>query len=148
MGCDIHSLAERKSDSGHWVHVPGISPFGWRDYGVFAFLANVRNYHDIPALSEPRGIPADASPPVASEYNRWREGAYSMGWLTHSMGWLSLAELQAFDYDTELSIPAGSNGEWDERPTTFREYLGENYFEDLQQLAGSGAERIVFWFDN
>jgi hypothetical protein len=141
MGCDIHSFAERKTDLESWAQVQGISPFGWRDYGVFAFLANVRNYHDIPALSEPRGIPADASPVVAAAYEHWREDA-------HSMGWLSVAELLAFDYDMGLSIPAGSNGDWDERPTTFREYLGEPYFDDLRQVAESGAERVVFWFDN
>jgi hypothetical protein len=141
MGCDIHSFAERKTGFETWTHVPGVSPFGWRDYGVFSFLANVRNYHDIPALSEPRGIPVDTSPSVTAAYERWREDA-------HSMGWLSVAELLAFDYDTGLSIPAGSNGDWDERPTTFRTYLGEPYFDDLRQVAESGAERVVFWFDN
>jgi hypothetical protein len=31
---------------------------------------------------------------------------------------------------------------------TFREFLGQGYFDDLAQVINTGAERIVFWFDN
>ena len=51
MGADIHSFAEVRKD-GKWVIVndvdfgterwPTNSPFDWRGYGMFGFLADVR----------------------------------------------------------------------------------------------------------
>ncbi len=32
--------------------------------------------------------------------------------------------------------------------TTFREFLGEEFFSDLEKLKTAGAERIVFGFDS
>ena len=31
---------------------------------------------------------------------------------------------------------------------SFRDFLGEWFFEELQKLNESGAERIVFWFNS
>jgi hypothetical protein len=56
MGCDIHGVFQRKVE-GAWLDID--SPYNWeRDYDLFGFLANVRNY-DIPYISEPRGLPDD-----------------------------------------------------------------------------------------
>ncbi len=30
---------------------------------------------------------------------------------------------------------------------TFREFLGEGFFDEIKRLRDAGAERIVFWFD-
>ena len=75
MGCDIHSFAERlNKQTNKWEKVgdafsldeygktrfkkdKGDSPFDWRSYSVFAFLADVRNYDHCEPISYPKGLP-------------------------------------------------------------------------------------------
>lgn len=149
MGCDIHSRAERKVD-GQWQVIAGAEPFDWRSYGMFAFLANVRNYSGIKPLSEPRGLPADSPAERDDEY---------LG--DHSYSWLSLDELIAFDYDAmtedrRVTVQTGPNS-WNGAHTakpgsgeamTYRAFLGEAFFEEIEKLKAVGAERIVFGFDS
>lgn len=154
MGCDIHSHAERKNERGEWEKIADIEPFNWRSYGMFGFLAGVRNYSDVPPLAEQRGMPADASRDVAENYDGWGSDA-------HSASWLTVAELLAFNYDapcedrrvTRQVGPNHYNGGCTCNPgegeqTTFREFLGDGFFEELRKLQAAGAERVVFWFDN
>ncbi len=35
-----------------------------------------------------------------------------------------------------------------DKKTTYREFLGEKFFEHLANLEEAGADRVVFWFDN
>lgn len=55
MGCDIESFAEVKNQKGEWIKIKKkvfksdfggktSQPFAWRSYGIFGFLADVRNY--------------------------------------------------------------------------------------------------------
>lgn len=149
MGCDIHSYAERRNKDGKWVIIPGLAPFNNRDYGIFGFLANVRNYSAVPPIADRRGFPVDASPQVDKEYLRWAGDA-------HSASWLSMEELTAFNYDAMMedrrctrNNDGGSTCNPGEgKAETFREFLGKWFFADLEKLKESGAERIVFWFDN
>jgi len=150
MGCDIHSRAE-KCVNGKWLVIPGFEPFDWRSYGMYGFLADVRNYSAVPPLSQPRGLPNDAPPDE-------EEGI----WLgDHSFSRLSLKELTAFNYDqpledrryTRQEAPNYFNGAATAEPgngkmTTYREFLGEAFFKDLQRLREMGAERVVFGFDS
>ena len=150
MGCDIHSRAEKR-ENGKWTVIPGLAPFDWRSYGMYGFLANVRNYSAVPPISEPRGLPDDAPP--EDEDN---------GWLgDHSYSWLSLDELNAFDYDAQVEDRRYTRQEgpnyWNGAATaepgqgkmmTWREFLGEAFFDDLKKLKDAGAERIVFGFDS
>jgi hypothetical protein len=149
MGCDIHTQAERRTE-GRWEIIPGLHPFDWRSYGLFGFLANVRNYAAVPPISEPRGIPDDSP------------GGGDDGYLgDHSFSWLSVDELCAFDYDqivedrrvTRPIAPNLHSGHCTADPgggrmTTVREFLGERFFEDLAKLRAAGAGRIVFGFDS
>lgn len=149
MGCDIHSTAEKKV-SGQWQVIPDLHPFDWRSYAMFGFLANVRNYSAVTPISDPRGLPPDAA--LGDEY------AYG----DHSLSWLSVQELLDFDYDrmTEDRRYMGPdprdgfmNGALTAEPgdgkaMTYREFLGDAFFEDLQKLKDAGAERIVFGFDS
>lgn len=154
MGCDIHSFAERKLESGRWSAIKGLEPFGSRNYGTFGWLAGVRNYSDLTPISEPRGLPTPVSATVKREYNRWECDA-------HTPSWLSVAELQAVDYDQVIEdrrctrrmangvLNGGSTcapGEGEKQ--TLREFLGPWFFKDLDALVAAGAERVVFWFDN
>lgn len=153
MGCDIHTHAEKRIE-GKWRRIARLEPFESRTYGTFAFLAGVRNYSGVKPIAEGRGIPEDASEGTRDEHESWGVDA-------HSASWLSLEELLAFDYNAEMedrryTRQEGPNA-WNGGATcepgqgkrqTWREFLGECFFMDLDQLKAEGAERVVFWFDN
>lgn len=66
MGCDIHVMAERRGSGGGYEPIADnifsdpfsdrnvSAPFDWRAYGMFAFLAGVRNYSGVDPISSPR----------------------------------------------------------------------------------------------
>lgn len=154
MGCDIHTVAERKTATGYEAvegikFVEGPSPFDWRSYGMFGFLADVRNYSAVPPIAEKRGFPDDASAFARDDFDRWDTDA-------HSASWLSVEELAAFDYDATMEdrrVMINNNGGCTAptgggKATTFREFLGEPFFADIHRLKDAGVDRIVFWFDN
>jgi hypothetical protein len=195
MGCDIHSFAEVKKD-GKWQRVMEphfkdwdgkltTEPFAWRSYGIFAFLADVRNYSIITPLSEPKGLPADSewlnSPHQYAYENNPMNGAVipykeretnlqdiSSDYDYHSHSWLTLKELTDFDYSktfedrryakTTINKDGGKfvdgralANEGEGEKTTYRNFLGSGFFQDIAQLQTMGAPdevRIVFWFDN
>lgn len=148
MGCDIHAYAERKTDSGY-EYLPAVVPFDWRNYGVFGFLAGVRNYSSVPMIAEPRGFPDDASAEVREQYERWDMDA-------HTPSWLSMAELLAWDYNAEVEdrrVTRNGNGACTCEPgegerMTWRQFLGDGFMKDIAALRDAGADRVVFWFDN
>lgn len=157
MGCDIHSYPERKVN-GQWHYIVGVfgssdypddEPFAWRDYSVFAFLAGARNYSDVVPIVEPRGLPRDASQSTKDEYEGW-------GLDAHTPSWLSVKELNDFDYEQNMEdrriMVLGNGGctaiAGEGKTMTYREFLGQGFFDDLAVLNKIGAERVVFWFDN
>lgn len=153
MGCDIHAYAERRNEQGEWELVPG-EVFDFRSYGIFAFLAGVRNYSAITPIAPARDFPEQASKEVTAWYKAW-------GCDAHTPSWLTLEELLAFDYWAQMedrrcvrqmSLNSWSGGKTCEpgegRVESYREFLGDGFIEELQSLAARGAERIVFWFDN
>lgn len=172
MGCDIHTFVEvRKGD--HWEPTGPLfplddfgrelekrshteHPFDWRAYGMFGFLADVRNYCRIPVIAEPKhSLPPDVSEKVKDE---WVDGEY------HTTTWLTLRQLQEFNYDqifwdrrvskqTGLNrwTGAGLAEEGEGRHLTIREFLGVGFFRDIDIMSGLGEPddvRVVFWFDN
>jgi len=175
MGCDIHIWAEvRDKKTGTWTMVgeefslddwtkeyrkkdKTEHPFDHRDYSVFAFFADVRNYDHCEPLSEPRGIPEDSDDWIINEYERWNGDA-------HSASYLTLRELSEFDYDKkfwnrriekQLSpnswTGAGLAEEGEGKIISYRENFGKQYFthlEELKQLGDPDDVRIVFFFDN
>jgi hypothetical protein len=155
MGCDIHILAERKSDAGYEA-VTDIqfsegttAPFDWRSYGMYGFLAGVRNYSAVPPIAERRGLPSDASADVREGYEGWGSDA-------HSVSWLSVEELAAFDYAKPMEdrrVTIDNDGGRTAPPgggsmTTYHDFLGDQFFDDLKKLQEAGVDRVVFWFDN
>jgi hypothetical protein len=175
MGCDIHAHGEVRQKDGTWKNVGKVfpvkdkiwadiiksgteEPFYPRNYGVFGFLADVRNYSHVPTIAPPKyAIPEDASPETIKDYEGWEDDA-------HTATWLTLAQLLEPDYDKTF---------WDRRVTkqtaknvwdgaalaeegegthpTLREFLGDTFFSHLEFMKGLGAPddvRVVFWFDN
>ena len=162
MGADIHIYAEYRSTANAWEAIPDYEPFGQRCYDVFSFFAKVRfsdDYHRVTPypISEPRGLPKDVSTYVKKESDEW--GVDGFG---HS--WLSVEELSSFDYNKPLrerkvdafseghtlrfgTLPSSLSYAQIENPT-IGDTLGEHYFDELEKLKESKAERIVFWFDS
>ena len=174
MGCDIHSFAEVKR-KGKWEVVGdvfplhdfnreyqkkthGSNPFNWRAYGMYGFLADVRNYSHVPVIAQPKyAIPDDSSDLVKEKFEDWRGNA-------HTATWLTARQLLEFNYDqtfwdrrvTKQTGPNSWNGaalaeEGEGEYLTVREFLGEQFFSDLNILKSLGNPedvRVVFWFDN
>ena len=140
MGCDIHVTTEKKIN-GTWTQL-SFEPFTWRSYGMFGFLAGVRNYSAIPSLAKPRGFPPDAT--AKMDHNK------------HSHSWLSVKELLDFNYEAEMEdrrvVIDNNHGSTCEpgggEKMTYREFLGRHFFKDLEVLKELGATRIVFSFDS
>ena len=132
MGCDIHAIVERRE------YVGG-EPWGWtnsgdpdigRNYEIYAALAGVRNYDEIPVVAEPRGLPGGFQG-KEPQYGwlRWEDRrempcsvfeAYFEDWVNdaHAATWLTLAELKA--YDTSVTV-------YDNRLITSRDEAGKVY---------------------
>jgi hypothetical protein len=153
MGCDIHCYAERKAGE-EWEMIRDLSPFDWRDYRIFAFLANVRNEAGILPIAQARDLPDDPSDGVVVKAWHWRD-------IAHSHSWLDVSELLDFNYERVITVEErlALRDPWDRmfadrnnpdglETTTIRALLGEAFFDDLHELKRRGAERIVFWFDN
>ena len=98
MGCDIHLYVERR-ENGQWVSADKWTPnpyyenrfYTGRNYELFAMLADVRNSGGITPIAAPRGLPADVSPEVKGESDRWASDG-------HSHSWLTIAELNAYNW--------------------------------------------------
>lgn len=164
MGCDIHMHAEKRVDD-QWVKAPRVIPKSkhgdWNDdplenrsYAYFGWIADVRNYSQVPPISPPRGVPDDMSPETKKSFEGWDIDA-------HSASWLTVDEILAVDFDqviedrrvTRQTGPNSWNGGCTAEPgqgkkETLREFLGEYTVNALFKLRDEGVERIVFWFDN
>ena len=160
MGCDIHSCVEIKKD-GKWTlltdplfpgyEAPTTEPFDVRHYGMFGFLANVRNYSGVEPLSPQKGFPEDGSVWVTEA----REDSDY-----HSPSWFTVAELLAVDYEKEIldwRVMRGNDGaakaesEAECQRLKLKDFLGETYMECLGTLKTLGPPedvRVVFAFDN
>lgn len=173
MGCDIHGFLEIKKDNKWQVFEAEIFvddtfltgrkyaiPFYYRSYGLFGFLANVRNYSCVPCISDLKGLPDDSEylnikleKPEDYGYG-YKDIAYTKkesidkDWNYHSHTYLTLKELLEFDYDQEFV-----NKRKQDKPTvTIKEFLGESYFKKLELLKtlDNNPEnvRLIIWFDN
>lgn len=167
MGCDIRSFTEVRKKK-KWIKVDQTF-LDKRRYPIFAFLADVRNSGKCEPISEPKGLPKDSE---------WLKEPYEI--MTryedikddpdyHSYSYLTLKELLDFNYEKsfeklEMSflykednvVIAGSiftetAKEGEGEITSYRNYLGEWFFEELDKMKKLGDPenvRIVFWFDN
>lgn len=134
MGCDIHMIVEKRVN-GKWERVESLpprpcswcsakgkydsglscincdgrtvdtEPYSERNYTVFATLAGVRSDGYVNPISEPRGLPEDATHGSEYEYG------------DHSFTWLTLAEVLNHDWkqprDDEGWINAEAFQRWE-----------------------------------
>jgi hypothetical protein len=163
MGCDIHSFAEVKRN-GKWERLTEKvfkswdgslidAPFDLRNYSVFGFLADVRNYSDCKPLSQPKGFPQDSE--WLNEIHKKDKDLTNLRYYLedgdyHSHSFFTLKELVDFDYEQTFE---DGRAEVSEEPKiiTYREHLWEKYFDDIDVLKTLGEPedvRVVFWFDN
>jgi hypothetical protein len=193
MGCDIHLYTERKQSINSvekWVNIDNwklnpyfsideedkykLSPaFRIRDYRLFAILADVRNDCENIPISEPKGIPEDASEVVKSEIAVWDGDG-------HSHSFFTMKELYDYyennkiikfkgltDAENAVKIDNGEMPEWwcmastnksyIYKEWTFENYTMKNLIERLEthfkseyydKERDSEKFRIVFFFDN
>ena len=202
MGCDIHMFCEEQSTidgktewlsadyfkKNHYFNVYDdenepelevVELCGSRNYSMFTALCGVRDYTDkSPRISEPRGLPDDATDFVKSESDRWDCDG-------HSHSHVTLAEVKAFidknepikfsgllhpdtakKFDDEGVLPESWCQGTSRNDYIFREWedsthqpLSELFklmakrfrpYWNIENLTLEDMEkfRIVFWFDN
>lgn len=151
MGCDIHLHVEiRKKDPSYginWVHCGFYGEFSDRIYAMFAVLANVRNYQNLPSLPD-RGIPDDLSWYTFDELFKMskdelkdNDGEYYSDPDAHSYNWCTTEEMK----NSFNTIFKDENGNY---VGDYIEWLGlVSYMEGLES-SGEYECRAVFWFDN
>lgn len=143
MGCDIHLHIEIKV-SGKWLHWN--APTMRRDYELFTKMAGVRARDDeIDPISQPRGLPADAS-----DTTKWM--AKQQGSDGHSHSYLTSTELtEVRKWGEAAGRKAHAGGDWwfdgmfgyvCGNPLDGMAEYPASYPPDLEDV------RFVFWFDN
>ena len=127
MPCPIQIFCERKTDTGYKC-LPKITPFNWQFNDMYAFMAAVRYNLAPPTIACSRGLPVDASS-AAVIYNLIKKDS-------RLPSWLLISELLEWDY--AAVVRQGSKMTW-------REFLGDDFMEDLLDMEKAGVDRIVFW---
>ena len=141
MGCNFHGYLEvmeyPESERYKWFSVHKL-PYT-RSYWFYAALAGVRNYIEIEPISEPKGMPSDAS--MMSQADCQEDGLDG-----HTHSWLTATELLNYDWNQKI--------DYDERKVTLCSSIHTHCKALLTEVAylatqdGSDRVRLVFWFDN
>lgn len=141
MGCDIHAGVEvmvhpfkEYPGFGIW-RMAGELPIN-RDYRLFAILAGVRNAENITPISDPRGLPEDASRVMKGWHEHWGSDA-------HSASYVTLDEIQDW---------LRANTSIESLLLTNLGKIGSELFIRGQRWypegGATGDIRLVFFFDN
>lgn len=147
MGCDIHLHTEIKIE-GVWYHYthPSIN----RNYGLFSFMANVRNLHPenenyIVPLCMPKGLPDNLSLVTKLDYERY-------GCDAHDMSWFNAKEINLLEtWANRHHMSWWGADEWGFLFGNFwHEFVEVCTTKDYEGLFPTEIEdiRFVFWFDN
>jgi len=133
MGVDVNTWVQVLREN-EWtrfeenIFLERSGPFSWRDYGLFGFLANIRNYSRVPVIT-----------PIEQRSFFYAE--------------FLLSQLLDFDYDAIFedrrhngsALPEGEG-----KIVTFREFLGKPYFDDIDTLKSLGKPdevKMIMFFD-
>ena len=138
MGCDIHLHTEVKIN-GEWHHYSVLRVR--RDYKLFAQMAGVRNYYEVTPISEPKGLPQDASFLTKFDADRWDVDGHSHSYLDAQEIKLLKAWLVQENPDEHFILP-----------DIFGFCFGNDWTHNLkypdEKIEGVEDVRFVFWFDN
>jgi hypothetical protein len=152
MGCNIHMTVE-EHDGERWVESAAVEPYEERHYGVYAILADVRNWPlPLTPIDRPRGLPEDPSDTARAAYARCGRDA-------HSASWYLLSELLDFDWEGTGHYQIGLAN-----ALGFREYCERGYADylslskperaevvsqqEMQRLIVSGELTFSTWYDD
>lgn len=168
MGCDIHGTLEVKENE-EWKRICEIPDD--RNYDWFGIIAGVRNYVNATPISHPKGIPLKVSKETRKLLESWDLDG-------HSHSYLTLAEIEAYDWeqifhDGRISTVEKATGEeWSKASYTSPNFINRERFElkyldrvakdlisptwkkflnkmrRLSKKYGKENVRIVFFFDN
>ena len=140
MGCDIHMIAQIKTD-GAWKTLAPVNIN--RNYVLFSLLADVRNTGDIMPIDCARGLPGDLNstidPDAYDDFSEHIDGH----WLgDHSISWLSYSELLAVDLTQSINRYAN--------PTSLDDACGHLWTQlaDIFKDVNPEDCRVVFGFDS
>ena len=132
-------------------------PFMAQHYGLFAFIADVRNDYAVPAIALHRGLPEDHESIKQYGFGGYEEqvSRYPFEIVEgHSKTWVSAKELLDFNYGTLFEERRGNHGtvpKGQGQIITIRELLGEHYFKEieaLKQFPDPAKVRIIFAFES
>lgn len=141
MGCDIHSIVQTRNSDGSWSTVPS-QFYDDRSYGLFALLADVRNYSEVPTIHKRRGLPDD----IVNQLEN--DDEIDGVWLgDHSFTWYTLDELLDFNYKQRFV----DKREFGNPDCAIEDIIPDYYFsilEELKKLGDPKNTRIVMGFDN
>jgi hypothetical protein len=164
LSTTANTVTEVKEGGGDWS-IHDFSPFTTQRYGVFAFLADVRNDFLLTPVAFHKGLPEghESVEIVVSFYGHTEmRSRYPDAILEgHSKAYVYLRELLSFNYDQQFEDRRnyGHRGpDWKDSVapgegslTTYRELLGPGFFEDLDVLKNIGEPdrvRVVLAFDS
>lgn len=162
MGVDISSLVEFH-EAGEWKIAGEVftersfsgkirktdEPFHWRSYRLFAFLADIRNDFGVTPIKS-HSIPEDATERIKEIAKGYYDGDIDL-----QGDCIYLRDMLEFDYEKEFFYTSPSRWEIEEGKDpngymeTYREFLGEVYFEvieELEQLGKGEDVRVFYWF--
>ncbi len=148
MGCDIHLHSEVKI-KGKWHHHSEQKVS--RSYPLFSKMANVRNDYGITPISEPKGVPEDATDLTKLHIERYGVDGHSHSWLSGK----EISELHKFigskDNPDWFSGRYGDCLMWSHNNMPY--FMGNHLsgFHDYpEDFSDTGIEdvRYVFFFDN
>lgn len=153
MGTSVSTLTEVKDGSGNWS-INEFRPFESQNYCVFAFLANVRNNFMLTPISYHPGLP-DGHESIEQIINLLGDkgvvSRYPYNILEgHFQVHVYLSDLIKFNYDQQFENLRNYGPGFDDSVepgkgvmTTYRELLGQKYFDDLESLKNIGEWRDV-----
>jgi hypothetical protein len=129
MGCDIHLYVEKKNLDGTWRRADSEQDciYDSRNYQLFALLAGVRNRYNLEPISQPRGLPEDCCPEIATEREEYGG---------HSSSYLSLSEILRYDF-TKIRNESGVLS-WDTWREWYEDY-GDKRYKNRPRGWSSGA---------
>lgn len=156
MGCDIKTALLKKEQNGGFTVIAdqGDKLFPDRSYGLFGFLAGVRNYSQVPPISSGREFSLELHQHVYPQVTKIGFGGYEytddsdlggvLGYIDelHSVTWVGVDELFDFDYNQQFEDRRGDHVETVEigkgRLITYREFLCEKYFTTIESFRKHG----------